>query len=164
MNDLVLDAFAGAALARLVTHDAVSMPATNRLFSLLVWPHVPLEAFAGYPDDLARSAQARLQRQIEQGVALDDEDLRLLHRVGWTRPYGKQRGWVADLLSCPICVSFHATWLSHVATGRARPLSARWWVRLFAGWGAAQLVVRQAATPESPDEWVARAIMELSAT
>ena len=79
-----------------------------------------------------------LTRDLTDGTA----DLRQLHREGWTEPRGRTERFLADLLSCPICVSFHALWLARVATGRARPLSTRWWLRLFAGWGAAQVLLR----------------------
>ena len=160
--ELLTDAYAAAAMGRLVTHDTITRGAANRVFGSLVEVMVPTAAFAGYPEPLAGAARARLQRQLEAGLVTGEADLRELHRLGWTDSLWRGGRWIADLLSCPICSSFHALWIAHVATRRARPWSARWWVRLFAAWGAAQFIIRHSASPESADEWVAWAIMEVS--
>jgi hypothetical protein len=160
--ELLTDAYAAAAIGRLITHDTVTRTAANVVFSALVEPLVPREAFAGYPAELVDAARNRLQRKVEADLAAGTGDMRELHRLGWTEPYGRLSRWAADLLSCPICSSFHALWLAHVATGRARPWRARWWLRLFAAWGGAQFVIRAQATPESADAAVAQAIMEVS--
>lgn len=160
--ELLTDAYAGAALGRLVTHDTITRGTANRVFGRLVEVVVPHEPFAGLPEPVAGAARARLQRMLEAGLMTGEADLREIHRLGWTEPLRPGGRWAADLLSCPICSSFHALWIAHVATRRARPWSARWWVRLFAAWGAAQFIIRHSASPESVDEWVAWAIMEVS--
>lgn len=162
VEDLAVDALAGYALGRLVTHDTITRRAANELFLNLCDPIIPDEAWAGFNPEVATRAAKRLSREIDKGLAIGTVDMRELHRAGWTEPFGPWSRWLADLLSCPICSSFHALWISHVLTGRARPWSPRWWVRLFAGWGGAQIAIRATAAHESVADLAAQAIMEES--
>lgn len=158
-EDLAVDALAGYALGRLVAHDTITRRPANLIYSALCDPWIPDEAWAGFSPDLVERAAPKLLRQLEAGVLNDTVDMRELHRAGWTKPFGGKQRWLADLLSCPICASFHALWIAHALTGRARPWSARWWVRLFAGWGGAQVALRSTAGHESVEDLAAQAIM-----
>lgn len=150
-EDLALDAGAGYAFGRLAAFDTVTLPLANRVFKELVDVEIPDDVFLGFNQQTATAARRHLEQNLGREIRAGIADLRQLHRDGWTAPYGKWERFAADLLSCPICVSFHALWLARLATGRARPWSTRWWLRLFAGWGAAQVLLRLPAHSGAKD-------------
>lgn len=152
IEETVTDAVAGYAFARLIAFDTVSQPLLNRVFAQLVDVNIPTDLFASFDPKIAGRAEHALHKQVGKDINSGEADWRQLHRDGWTTPKGRAACFVADLLCCPICVSFHSLWLARLATRRFRPHSTRWWFNLFAGWGAAQILLRLPASPGAKDE------------
>lgn len=149
LERVLTDGLAAFAVARTITAESVSGPAMNHLLLRLVHPTVPDAVFATLPEPARGTARGHAARQLDDDVRTGRADLRALHRDGWTDTSG-WRAWAADLLTCPVCLSFHTAWVTAAATDR-RPWRPGWWVRVFAVWAVAAQLARAAWNP-SPSE------------
>lgn len=149
---VAVEGLAAFAVARAVTAEAVTGPAMNRVLERLVQPAPPGGLFDAFPDPQVRDRCARLlAAQLLDDLKMGRADLRALHRDGWTHPRALWAEWLADLLTCPVCLSFHAAWVIASTVRRPRPWKPAWWVGVFAGWAVASQLARQPWNP-SPSE------------
>lgn len=131
---------AGFAGGRLVAVDTISRPIMNRVLALVVR--------LGPPDDLfdgphAEELKASLERCLIEDAERGELDYRALINMGWYQSRSGALGnYIADGLTCPVCTSFHATYLARIASGDWKAWRPSWWVRQFACWAVAQTFVK----------------------
>jgi hypothetical protein len=150
---------AGYAIGRLVSFDTVSRPLMNRVLRLLFTADVPPDLFDGSPHEV--ELLAAVKRILAEDAERGSFDMRAMWDAGWAKERHAFGKWAAEMLTCPTCASFHATYLVRLAAGSWRVWQPGWWVDQFAAWGVAQTLVRlpfnSSGLPTEGD-WVRRAV------